>query len=220
MWCFQCGSSGHLANSLSCHARTLQCRNCKKAGHIEKVCRMPLNANTVSGVSVQACSSDVDLPLCTESAAVASDVDTYNIFTSSCVESSSYNDVALICRDEMHDVLKVVKINGWSITGLCDTGADVNVLPKHAYLVLSPTNVVIKAWGDFPLKVLGSCHCTVETGSLSTTAEFFVIDMDSVSVKPLLTYGLCRSLGLMGALAAVDKFVESDIFKGLSVEHV
>ena len=47
--------------------------------------------------------------------------------------------------------------------------------------------------------------------------------MDSVSVKPLLTYGLCglcRSLGLMGALAAVNKFVESDVFKGLSVEHL
>ena len=66
----------------------------------------------MSGVSVQACSSNADLRLCTESAAVASDVDTYNIFTSSCVESSSYDDVALIRRDEMHDVLKVVKING------------------------------------------------------------------------------------------------------------
>ena len=184
-------------------------------GHIEKVCKMPLNANTVSGVSVQACSSDANLPLYTENAAIASDVVTYNIFTRSCAESSSYDDVALICRDEMHDVLKVVKINGQSISALCDTGAEVNVLPKHAVanLVLSPTNVVIKAWGDFPLKVLRSCHCTIETGSHSMTAEFFVIDADSVSVKPLLTYGLCRSLGLMGVLAAVDKFVESDVFK-------
>ena len=91
-------------------------------GHIEKVCKMPINANTVSGVSVQACSSDADLPLCTESAAVASDVDTYNIFTSSCAECSSYDDVALIRRDEMHDILKVVKNNGQSITALCDTG--------------------------------------------------------------------------------------------------
>ena len=149
--------------------------NCKKVGHIEKVCKMPLNANTVSGVSVQACSSDADLPLCTEGAAVASDVDAYNIFTSSCAKSSSYDDVALIRRDEMHDVLKVVKINGQSITALCDKGAEVNVLPKHAVanLVSLPTNVVIKAWGDFPLKVLGSCHCTVETGSHSTTAEIF-----------------------------------------------
>ena len=32
----------------------------------------------------------------------------------------------------MHDVLKVVKINGQFITALCDTGAEVNVLPKHA----------------------------------------------------------------------------------------
>ena len=79
----------------------------------------------MSGVSVQVCSSDADLPLCTENVAVASDVDTYNIFTSSCTESSSYDDVALMCRDEMHDVLKVVKINGRSITGLCDTGAEV-----------------------------------------------------------------------------------------------
>ena len=54
--------------------------------------------------------------------------------------------------------------------------------------------------------MLGSCHCTVETDSHSMTAEFFVIDTDSVSVKPLLTYGLCRSLGLMGVLVAVDKF--------------
>ena len=68
--------------------------------------------------------------------------------------------------------------------------------------------------------MLGSCHCTVETDSRSTTAEFFVVDTDSVSVKPLPTYGLCRSLGLMGALAAVDKFVESDVLKGLLVEHL
>ena len=124
MWCFWCGSSGHLANSSSCCARTLQCRNCKKVGHIEKVCKMPLNANinTVSGVSVQVCSSDDNLPLCTENAAVASDIDTCNIFSSSCAESSSYDDVALIHRDEMHDVLKVVKINGQSITVRCDTG--------------------------------------------------------------------------------------------------
>ena len=88
MQCFQCGSSGHLANFSSCRARTLQCRNCKKVGHIEKVCKMPLNANTVSGVSVQACSSDAYLPLCAENAAVASDVDTCNIFTSSNAESS------------------------------------------------------------------------------------------------------------------------------------
>ena len=123
------------------------------------------------------CSSDADLPLCTESAAVASDVDTYNIFTSSCAKSSSYDDVALIRRDEMHDILKVVKINEQSITAFCITGAEVNVLPKHAVanLVLSPTNVVIKAWSDFPLKVLGSCHCTVETGSHSMTAEFLAL---------------------------------------------
>ena len=82
--CFWCGSSGHLANSLSCRAQTLQCRNCKKVGHIEKVCKVPINANTVSSVSVQTCSNDANLPLCTESADVASDVDTYNIFTSSC----------------------------------------------------------------------------------------------------------------------------------------
>ena len=68
--------------------------------------------------------------------------------------------------------------------------------------------------------MLGSCHCTVEADSRSTTAELFVIDVDSVSVKPLLTHGLCRSLGLMGALAVVDKFVESDVFKGMSVEHL
>ena len=64
---------------------------------------------------------------------------------------------------------------------------------------------------------MSSLHCST---THSTTAEFFVIDTDYVSVKPLLTYGLCSSLGLMGVLAAVDKFVESDVFKDLSVEHL
>ena len=67
-------------------------------------------------------------------------------------------------------------------------------------LQLKPTSVRIKTWGSFPLKVLGSCNCTVGYGDKLVSAVFYVVDSDSM---PLLSYDLSKALGIMKELASV-----------------
>ena len=56
--CYRCGSSAHLANSSTCPAKSVVCRQCNISGHFAKVCRStPTSAvnevsNDVSGVVV------------------------------------------------------------------------------------------------------------------------------------------------------------------------
>ena len=108
-----------------------------------------------------------------------------------------------------------VLINGVLSDCMVDTGAQVNVIPNGACdgklvvsLKLSPTNVSIKAWGNFSLKVLGSVQCPVEYKGCSVTDTFFIVDTGgNNNDRLLLTYELSHKLGLMAELATMRSVV-------------
>lgn len=104
---------------------------------------------------------------------------------------------------ENSGVVRNVRINDIPVTALADTGAEVNVLPNDVIprSSLSPTSMTIKAWGNFSVPVIGLCKCTVTYKNHSTCDFFYVVDLPSTNAKTLLTYPLCKNLGIMNELA-------------------
>ena len=61
----------------------------------------------------------------------------------------SYDVYATACSLEI--VTRSVEINGFPVTAICDTDAELNVLPDHCVpdLSLESTTVSLSAWGNF-----------------------------------------------------------------------
>ena len=209
--CYRCGSSTHLANSAECPAKTATCKNCQRRGHFGKVCRQKStgNVSNIRAVHEAHDSSDV-----------------YNIFA-----------CELPAHGAAIDVTRTVSINDHTINVIIDTGAECNVLPNVLpNLDISPTSSTVKAWGNFPLPVLGTTECVVRYGSQATVAKFYVIDVCDTSLKPLISLPLCKSLGLLselvkdsqphslasvspdvhsGTQAIVNEFADKGLFSGV-----
>ncbi len=175
--CFRCARVGHLANDPKCPARNQMCRTCGKSGHFAIACKVKV-VSAISGKDGENCSSGAE----------------YNLFA--------------MRKDG--PLSREVSINGVGIDCIIDTGADVNVISKSAdtmsvisTLDIRPSKVVIKAWGNFPLVVLGSADCSVEYQGKVVSDTFFVVDVPGS--KPLLTFSLCHKLGLMAELASVSR---------------
>ena len=109
--CFRCGSSSHKANSVSCPAKLVKCNNCSKVGHFAKMCR----SCTIRSVDVS------------DHCVSASSGLYYDIF---CTASAEFAHVS--CSHD--DVTRRVTVNGHAIDAICDSGAEISVLPKNAIL--------------------------------------------------------------------------------------
>ena len=177
--CYRCGDASHNAQDARCRAKNARCRNCHKIGHFQSMCRSASkdqNApKVVSNVCALPCSND----------RLANQDDEFHIFA---------------CDDEC---LVTVYLNGIQVHALADTGAHCNVIGYSA-LPLPPlrnTNASIKAFGNFPLPVLGVVDLEVKYGDFSKNCEFIVLDMEC---KPLLSYQTCKILGILSDLATSD----------------
>ena len=120
----------------------------------------------------------------------------------------------------LSDVHREILINGYPVSAVCDTGAELNVLPSNCIpnLKLEPTTVQIKAWGNFKIPVLGSCGCTVKYGDRSVHTNFFVTDIPNC--KPLLSYPLSKQLGMIAELANVCLLYTSPSPRDLSTSRM
>ena len=173
--CYRCGSSNHRANYPQCPAKNATCHNCQRKGHFGKACK----SKPARPLANKQAIAQVNLH----------DNDNHNIFCSHTHKNACHRQVLM---------------NEQSVSVLIDTGADVNVLPKDclSHLEIRPTSATIKAWGNFPIPVLGTAMIAVQYGSEKIPAEFFVVDLPSSVVTPLLNFALCKDLGLMAELAS------------------
>ena len=183
--CYRCGDSGHNAQDSRCRAKNARCRACLKVGHFQSVCRSATSRHhnpkkVVSNVCALPSGYDRQIT----------------------VDDSDAEFHVFACDDEC---LVSVFLNGECTRVLADTGAHCNVI-GHSDLrspSLRKTNASIKAFGNFPLPVLGTVDLEVKYGDLSMVCEFFVVD---IKCKPLLSYHTCRKLGILSDLAtSVDK---------------
>jgi hypothetical protein len=214
--CYRCGSEQHLANSPFCKARDATCRSCSKRGHFQSQCKSIRFVSSTDrdqhAVAADVCSTcdqhvaddDYGMRDC-DASAVAGDMTSRNELSADVVDDFT---LFTACSDSHDDNLlnRNVNINGTMLKCKIDTGADCNCLgikslPRDMSLQLKPTNVRIKTWGSFPLKVLGSCTCKVGYKDKLVSAVFYVVDSDSM---PLLSYDLSKALGIIKELASVS----------------
>ena len=97
-------------------------------------------------------------------------------------------------------------LNEQKVSILIDTGAEVNVLPKDWVkdIEIQPTQTVIKAWGNFPILVLGRATISVRYDSKFVFVDVFGVDLPSSIVLPLLSFELCRELAKKAELPSLN----------------
>ena len=102
-----------------------------------------------------------------------------------------------------------ITTNGSIVTYKVDTGAQVNVLPRHIYQqlqhkpALKPTQAKIMAYGsDKALPLEGQCVCQVNVRpGVSRHLQFYVV---SVAAEPILGFSACQDLQLIKLLCSTD----------------
>jgi len=195
--CFRCARAGHVASDPVCPAVKQICRSCGKIGHFSIACK-----SKVGQVRAVACD-----PVTSHSEHNESE---YNIFAT--------EGLSATCRD--------VVIDGKTVNCLVDTGAQVNVLPKSKLNIINsqniqPAKVILKAWGNYPLTVLGAVTCSVGYKGRVVSDTFYVVDVDGkhAEVKPLLTYELSKELGLIAELAATSVDIKRNCLDEMLKKH-
>ena len=187
--CYRCGNTSHRANDLNCPARSAVCRRCTKTGHFSRVCKSSVKSTTGEVPQKPNFRNRKDIRTIE-----VSDIETDEVYNVFCLASSvSHSKVS-----------KHVYINGNRVESICDTGAEISVLPINCLpnVKYVDTNISLKAWGNFPLTVLGITTCKVSYKNCSVRCKFLVVDVDTD--KPLLSYDVCKSLGLLYELATVS----------------
>ena len=99
----------------------------------------------------------------------------------------AYYIFAISMGQSLSATKRIVCINGRELEILCDTGAELNVLPSHCMPDLSlekAAHVSISAWGNFQLPVLGSSHFSVSYDGHTV----LMIPSTSSSPLPLAPY--------------------------------
>ena len=122
----------------------------------------------------------------------------------------AYDIFTISTGQSLSAVKRIVRVNGRELEILCDTGAELNVLPSHCMPDLSlekAAHVSISAWGNFQLPVLGSALCSVSYDSRTVDDTFYIIESTSSRTLPLFTYDLCRKLGIIAELASIGESV-------------
>lgn len=90
-------------------------------------------------------------------------------------------------------------------TCIPDSGAAVSILPiglLPPQAVVKPTAVTVKAYGGFPLPVIGSCLIPVEHRGQKRDVLFVVIDL--LKEPPLLSLETCKELDRLQPFVAVS----------------
>ena len=102
-----------------------------------------------------------------------------------------------------------ITTKGSIVTYKVDTGAQVNVLPRHIYWqlqhkpALKPTQAKTMAYGpDKALPLEGQCVCQVNVRpGVSRHLRFYVV---SVAAEPILGFSACQDLQLIKLLCSTD----------------
>jgi hypothetical protein len=98
-----------------------------------------------------------------------------------------------------------ILVNQTPISGVADTGAQINVIPKRLappslLRDLHRTEVRIKPYGTFsrPIQPLGAAIADVTWGGNTLAAKWFVVDdTPSRPMSPLVSFDTCIALGIL-----------------------
>ena len=190
--CFRCGSPDHKANDPKCPALKKKCLACAKIGHFKSCCRSSkIASGQVHNVE-------------THTVAFAAG-EKFELFASDSVEVNRNSDC--FAAVDLSELTRDVIVNGVSVAALIDTGSQLNVLPRSAVpgLNLTESKAKITAWGGFPVAVAGEAILEVCYKTRKTRAKFHVVDSLELpsggGVRPLMSYSLCRELGMIEELA-------------------
>jgi len=180
--CYRCGQHTHMANDRNCPARQQSCRNCGKEGHFQRVCRAA--ATQPKAASKPGEKQKFSMLSATEATPVsAADGDSFLISAINNDLDSTFK-IAFLFDDKQ-------------LIGTADSGAAANVISLQdvqSTHKIEPTNTVLKAYGGFKLPVVGQIRAKIRYNNCDTNATFIVID--EKKCKPLISYSLCKELGV------------------------
>lgn len=182
--CFRCDGP-HKANDSQCPARDKYCNECKIKGHLAKCCNQRKTLNKVHCVEKEV------IPGNYKSDSDDSCTNRYDLFYVNSFNSPT--DFEALSRD--------ILVQGIPVRALIDTGSQINVLPSNVVPseLLRKSSAKIFAYSGSPLSVLGETFVKLQYKSKVINAKFFVVD--SEIARPLMSFNLCRELGLMQELA-------------------
>ena len=194
--CFRCGSSDHKANDPRCLAQKKKCLACGKVGHVKSCCRSSkVASNQVHNVETHL--EDLTAG------------EKFDLFACDSLEVNTGSDCFLPVN--LSELTREIIVNGTQISALIDTGSQLNVLPRSAVpgLAVTKSQAKIVAWGGFPITVVGEVILEVHYKSKQTKAKFHVVDsleLHHRGVRPLMSYSLCRELGMIDELVNDKEF--------------
>ena len=185
--CYRCGSTSHKANHASCPASSAQCRTCGKQGHFAKVCRSSSSKPNAKRAATPNLNKVGANAISTQLENTTNDNEgeaTFHIF---------YNET-----DTNTGWFREGMLNGRPTRALIDTGAEVNVLPRHLLpgdCVVHASPAKLQAYGKHFLTVFGETECEVHFNNERVHANFLVVD--ALNDFALFTGDLCMSLKLL-----------------------
>ena len=159
--CRNCGYDFPHKPETKCPAEGKTCNYCNKRNHFEAVCRskvkQPKYVRTVED-------SDSD-----------SDISSNYTFGLLCNKADEHVNSVHPSQPKIN-----IKLNGYLMKILIDTGSSVNVIDENTYLQikdkpkLTKTDTKIYAYGSTSVKILGKMQATFETNERITTAPVYV----------------------------------------------
>lgn len=208
--CYNCGRKGHIAASMACPGRNIQCRFCKNQGHFEKMCqkrkrgykREPTARPTGKRIRV------------------VTDVKEEEAGTVEGRSSGSGEQDKVYYAFYSGNETNVIEcvVGGVKLDMLVDSGADANLISDAAWTILKSHNVtvssctrgssrILKAYGtDKPLSILGSFVALIAVGDREVRAEFLVVEGGQ---RCLLGDVTAKELGVLRVGIHVNRMIEA-----------
>ncbi|XP_020555459.2 uncharacterized protein K02A2.6-like [Oryzias latipes] len=219
--CRNCG--GNYPHTGECPAKSKQCRACGKLNHFARQCRSKQTYTTSKAPRGRNGQNSRNIHF-TQAAATSKDPD----------NSSSSDDAYVFAVDaeKLSDLPQTqIKLNGFTISVLIDSGASANCLSQTCFEQLKPrpqlcpTETKIYPFrSTVSLPVSGVFKCCVAKRSKKIMCTFFVIKGEGCNI---LSYKTSTALGLISVVTAVstsgpggsvaDALVAShpELFKGI-----
>ena len=167
--CGQCGAPNWSRQHI-CPARTVECRNCKKKGHYEKMCRLPKRIQYVDKISSSAEEDDWD----------------YN-------KIQSINNNKKKKEDFFHATLL---FNDVPIKIIIDSGSPVTLIPQKLFKDFSEVTKLNTSYKDVNDNKIEFRGQTLATVKLNNTTLQLPLLITKANITPLMGLDWMNRLGI------------------------
>ena len=199
--CYRCGSQYHVANDPKCPAKNTECRNCKKIGHFDKVCKGGNFNQSVKTIGIADTAVDT--------------------------EGSEPDYVVLKINHELSQCgtykYANVYINGVQLSMVIDTGATVSLIDYTTFkehftsTQLEPSTIRLTNFDNRPIETKGYFHASVKLLHRTTHTKIYVTTKGCCILGLDLFDSLCMSIEQVQQVhtnsTVLDEFPH--LFKGI-----